>query len=177
MRKSRGFTLVELLVVIGIIALLISILLPALNKARQQAGKIKCMSNMRSLMQAVQMYTSENLNRLPFANWDGGPNAAKFYNYGWLYTNNPALRVGYSGSVSNLNGTWPTPYPSNGVETGVLWPYLRQLAIYHCPMDTESGFWTGTEWLTSYIMNGSMYYFCAPPTPPHAAAGSEDHAV
>jgi prepilin-type N-terminal cleavage/methylation domain-containing protein len=65
-RKRRaGFTLVELLVVIGIIALLISILLPTLNKAREAAKRTACLANLRSIGQLVTMYAVQAKGQIP----------------------------------------------------------------------------------------------------------------
>jgi prepilin-type N-terminal cleavage/methylation domain-containing protein/prepilin-type processing-associated H-X9-DG protein len=65
-QNRRGFTLVELLVVIGIIALLISILLPSLSAAREHGNAVKCLSNVRQIAAAFIMYTNENKGKLPF---------------------------------------------------------------------------------------------------------------
>ena len=70
-RRNRGFTLIELLVVIAIIGILAALLLPSLARAKQSAYRIKCVSNLKQLGTAIEMYTSDHDDRLPGPVWQG----------------------------------------------------------------------------------------------------------
>jgi len=149
MRKSKAFTLVELLVVIGIIALLISILLPALQKAKKEANKINCLSNIRTINQAIVMYESENKAFMPFPNW-GNPGDGGAYRYGWLYQT--------TGDASTPNVPKSGgPYSEQDAKSGLIYQYIKQIGVLHCPLhDFRDGTpRTQTAWMTSYMMNGA----------------------
>ncbi len=123
--------------VIGIIALLIGILIPALLLARRQSYTVRCLSNQRQLMAAVLAYAAANDGFLPAPNWDG--NAAG-KPVGWLYK---------PGS----------PFQESDVQNGTLYPYLNTMEVYRCPQDGGTYDSTTVAVMTSYIMNGSVCNF------------------
>jgi prepilin-type N-terminal cleavage/methylation domain-containing protein/prepilin-type processing-associated H-X9-DG protein len=85
----NAFTLVELLVVIGIIAILIAILLPALNRARSQAQFTACLANLRTIGQSINIYLTNSKGTLPYGYFDGTQDGAT--NYATTVPTNPGV--------------------------------------------------------------------------------------
>lgn len=111
-RKPAAFTLVELLVVIGIIAVLIGILLPVVNSARRQASDVACSANLRTLVQGLLIYANENKGSLPYGfyynrqNYNNGNPIGVEQGYWWSSVINARLTKG-----SNNDGLWTARTP------------------------------------------------------------------
>jgi len=131
MYKQRGFTLIELLVVIAIIALLMAILIPALNVAREQARGVSCISNQKTLALAYTAYASENDDTV-CGGWaqhaivNGVPP--------WVM---PPLDYSAGKIVPMASGPVTLQQRFNGLKAGVLYAYIKDLGAYHCPGDNR----------------------------------------
>jgi prepilin-type processing-associated H-X9-DG protein len=124
--SKRAFRLVELLVVIGIIAVLISILLPALGRARKQANMVSCQSNLKQIGQVITIYLNENRQTMPNAiNYDFDYPGTGFPTAGKL--NNPATSTGPVYLQQFLERALPPARPANGTDKG------KVNQIWRCP--------------------------------------------
>ncbi len=120
--KNRGFTLIELLVVVAIIALLVSILLPSLGAARDQAKAVMCMSNQHQLGLAFLAYTQEHKGKLPPAvHWDNWYAKDGYYTWaGQLYYEEKLIQDSVvfhcprTGLPSGYDKKWKGPVEGTG---------------------------------------------------------------
>jgi prepilin-type N-terminal cleavage/methylation domain-containing protein/prepilin-type processing-associated H-X9-DG protein len=153
---GNAFTLIELLVVIAIIAILAALLLPVLSQGQLRAKRIQCVSNLRQLAMAAQVYTGDNADVYPYAY--------------------------YFDNVRNILYCWDfTTYENNStVVPGVLWQGQTNPQIQQCPSFNGSANWgtdpyTGYNYNTSYIGHGQGESATDPtgqaaPIPAHSTA-------
>lgn len=135
-KKTHGFTLIELLVVIAIIAILAAILFPVFARARENARRSSCASNLKQMGLGVMQYTQDYDEKYPFMN---------------------------SGQNSNQVGTITPGYPFAADDAAenpwkAIYPYVKSWQLYRCPSSTErSDTDPGTNVGTSYTLNGIVF--------------------
>jgi prepilin-type N-terminal cleavage/methylation domain-containing protein len=154
-RRRFGFTLVELLVVIGIIALLISILLPALNRAREAARRTKCLANLRSIGQLIHMYAVAAKGQIPIGSsgtttWTGP--SENFYLARRDGTNVNLVGLGLIYSAGLLGRTASL----GGAETDA-----SEGQVFYCPSQIEDSLWAydseGNPWIPRLVAAGGPF--------------------
>ena len=138
-RRPCGFTLVELLVVIGIIALLISILLPSLGRARMAASNLRCQSNLRSMWQAVTIYASQNRDLAPFGQVTGIVNNGVETPFGFSAPND--YPWSWTDTISLMLGSTPSQLASNrpAQNSGVFDDKDANVPYYYVPAAFSPG--------------------------------------
>ena len=124
-RRRHAFTLVELLVVIGIIATLIAILMPALNRAREQSRRVRCLNNMKQLTIAWMMYANDAKGRICGADTPPMGNPKE-----WRW-------------VTQQNGM----DTQESIKAGVLYRYLNSFDVYNCPNTSYIRTFSMNSWL------------------------------
>lgn len=148
-RKRVAFTLIELLVVIAIIAILASLLLPVLSRAKDKGYGAIDLNNNRQVMIAMTMYTQDHEDYMPAPGWGTGRAS-------WLY--GAGFPRGGNGATDQM-----VARQLESVKKGQLWPYLETEKVYICPLDFKEQkgskkrlFNQRVVYLSSYVWNGSI---------------------
>jgi prepilin-type N-terminal cleavage/methylation domain-containing protein len=135
--KTRAFTLIELLVVIAIIAVLMAILMPALNRARDQARRIHCINNVKTMTFAWLLYKDDNDAKMV-----GGHPARTTPRDNWMFP-------------PTGNDPDPVEQCKEGLRQGLLFPYVKNVDVYRCPSDDRTTR-QGMETFGSFSISGAL---------------------
>jgi len=158
MKRDRGFTLIELLVVIAIIAILIGLLLPAVQKVREAAARMTCSNNLKQMGTAIHNYASANQDKLPPGMSDGTSGNPVYTCAPFHMTLLPFIEQDniYRALAASGNGSWGSANNVNGQTT------QAAVKTYVCPSDSSQanlarpsnpGGWP----VTSYFRNGYLF--------------------
>lgn len=134
-RGRAAFTLIELLVVITIIAILASMLLPALSRAKFKATSAACLNNQKQLQLGFIMYADDNQNRMIYTT----PGTGQIGNPAGGYWPGPHNDNGqYQDLDGSMTESTAQRYVENGIRKGALFPYVKATGSYHCPGDSRT---------------------------------------
>ncbi|MGD8786747.1 MAG: type II secretion system protein [Phycisphaerales bacterium] len=158
MNKQKGFTLIELLVVIAIIAVLMAILMPALNRVKEQGKRAACLSNLRQLTLTWILYADENNDKIvngeAYEGSDGQavmPTAGRHAYEQWWTGDDCA--AGYQAGEQ-----LPELTQINGIKAGALYPYCKNEKLYRCPTGIrgEMRTYTIVDSMNGYCRSGTF---------------------
>lgn len=134
-----GFTLIEMLVVIAIIAILASLLLPALSRAKSLGTQTSCLNNLRQLQIAWLSSAHDNSDVIPANDSTGG-----------------GVLGSKSSAGSWVTGNAQTDSTTTVLEQGSLYPYVPNTGVFHCPSDRSTVYGTTTVRNRSYSLDGTV---------------------